>query len=162
MAPRQQQLPTRSSGRTPKPSKRKRAQSAPAPAILQPPKKKVKRKVKKVKKRQKLIPVPSPSPSPSPSPLSPATPIEPIFVDKGKDKNIEEPIEVEDEDVGSPSPPPPVRFTSVWKAVIDGGKESLPSIRSPIFNTKSIYYYKLDKWRNDTVLYLLPRKFKIT
>jgi hypothetical protein len=33
--------------------------------------------------------------------------------DKGEDKNIKEPIEVEDKDVGSPSPPPPIRFTSI-------------------------------------------------
>ena len=106
----------------------------PASAILQPPKKKAKRKVKVVKKRQKTIPVPSllpsplpllsllpsPSPSLSLSPPSPATPVEPISIDKvnkSKDKNIEEPVEVEDEDIGSllPPPPPPLlaRFISV-------------------------------------------------
>ena len=76
-----------------------------------------------VKKRQKLIPVPSPLPSPSPS-LSPsllllllllslATPIEPISVNKGKDKNIEEPIEVKDEDIGSLLLLSPIRFISI-------------------------------------------------
>jgi len=144
----------------------------PAPTILQPPKKKAKRKAKVSKKRQKTIPVPSPSPSPLPSPLlssppSSATPAKPISadkVDKGKDKNIEEPIEVEDKDVGLPPPPPPpsVRFTSVWKAVIGGGKESPPGTRLAVFNTKSIYYFKLDKWQNETILHLLLRKFKIT
>jgi hypothetical protein len=47
---------------------------------------------------------------------SPAMPVEPISVDevnKGEDKNIKEPIEVEDEDIGSLLPLPPVRFTSV-------------------------------------------------
>ena len=80
------------------------------------------------KKRQKTILVPSPSPSPSPSlspslspspspsPASPVMPVEPISADevnKGEDKNIKEPIEVEDKDIGSPSPLPPARFISV-------------------------------------------------
>ena len=167
MAPQQQQLPTRSSGRTPKPSERKRAQSAPISAILQPSKKKVKRKTKIAKKRQKTILVPSLLPSPlPPSPSSPATPAEPISadeVDKDKDKNTKEPIEVEDKDIGSPPPPPPpVRFISVWKAVIGSGKESLPSMKSAVFDTKNIYYFKLEQWQNKTVLNLLPQKFKIT
>ena len=163
MAPQQQQLPTRLSGRTPKPSKRKRAQSMPASAILQPPKKKSKRKAKVLKKRQKTIPIPSPLPSPSPP--SPATPLEPISadkVDKGEDKNIDEPVEVEDKDIGSPSPLPPVSFISVWKAVIGGGKESLPGTRLDVLNTKSICYSELDKWQYEAILYSLPRKFKIT
>ena len=79
-----------------------------------------------VKKRQKTIlvplplPLPSPPPSPPlpPSPLSPATPAEPISADevnKDEDKNTKEPIEVEDEDIGSLPPPlpPPIRFISV-------------------------------------------------
>ena len=72
------------------------------------------------KKRQKTIPVPLPSPllSPLPSPSlpSPAMPAEPISADevnKGEDKNIKEPIKVEDKDIGSPSPLPPIRFISV-------------------------------------------------
>ena len=103
----------------------------PTSAILQPPKKKVKRKAKVSKKRQKTIPVPSPSPllspSPSPSPSSPPSPATPAKptpvdeVDEGKDENIEEPIEVEDKDIGLL--PPPARFTSVWKVVIGGRKE---------------------------------------
>ena len=43
-------------------------------------------------------------------------PAEPISIDKsdkGEDKNIKEPVEVEDKDIGSPSPLPPVRFISV-------------------------------------------------
>ena len=43
-------------------------------------------------------------------------PAEPISIDKsdkGEDENIKEPVEVEDEDVDSPSPLPPVRFISV-------------------------------------------------
>ena len=124
-----------------------------------------------VKKRQKTIPVPSPSPlplpslspslSPSllPSPPSPATPVEPISIDKvnkSEDKNIKEPVEVEDKDIGLPlllpSPPPPARFSSVWKAVICSRKESPPSTKLAIFNTKSIYYFELDKWQNETIL----------
>ena len=75
-------------------------------------------------------------------------PIEPISADKvnkGEDKNIKEPIEVEDKDIGSLSPLPPARFISVWKAVIGGRKVSLPSIRLALLDTKSIYYFKLDK-----------------
>lgn len=68
MASQQQQLPTRSPTRPPKPFERKRVQSAPTPAVLQPPKKKAKKKAKVAKKRQKTIPVPSPSPLPSPPP----------------------------------------------------------------------------------------------
>ena len=130
----------------------------PTSAILQPPKKKAKRKAKVAKKRQKTIPVPSPSPSPSPSlspspspslsqsPVTPAEPLSADKVDKSEDKNTKEPVEVEDEDVGSPPPPPPARFISVWKAVTGSGKESLPGTRSAIFNTKSIFYFELDKW----------------
>jgi hypothetical protein len=85
------------------------------------------------------------------------------MVDEGEDENIEEPVEVEDEDVGSPPPLPPLaRFTSVWKAVIGSGKEPLPGIRLAVFDTKSICYFKLDEWQNETILHLLPRKFKIT
>ena len=137
----------------------------PASAILQPPKKKVKRKAKVLKKRQKTIPVPSPLPSPSPSPPSPATPAEPTSadeVDEDEDENTKEPVEVEDEDVDSPPPPPPVRFTSVWKAVAGGKNESLPGTKSAIFDTKNIYYFKLDLWQNEIIQRLLPRKFKIT
>ena len=36
------------------------------------------------------------------------------------------------------------------------------STKSAIFNTKSICYFELDEWQNETVLHLLPRKFKIT
>ena len=163
MAPQQQQLPTRSSGRPPKPSERKRAQSMPASAILQPPKKKAKRKAKVAKKRQKTIPVPLPSPLPSPP--SPATPAEPTSADKvnkGEDENTKEPKEVEDKDIDSPPPPSPTRFTSVWKAVTSNKNKSLPSTKSAIFNTKNIYYFELDLWQNETVQLLLPRKFKIT
>ena len=109
------------------------------------------------KKRQKIIPVPlplpspllllSPSPSLSPLPLSPVTPVEPTSadkVDKDEDKNTKEPIEVEDKDVGSPLLLPPTRFTSVWKAVIGSKKESLLGIKLAVFNTKSIYYFKLE------------------
>jgi len=65
------------------------------------------------KKRQKTIPVPSPSPPLSPP--SPATPAEPSVDedDKGEDKNIKEPVEVEDKDIGLSPPPPLVRFISV-------------------------------------------------
>jgi len=121
-----------------------------------------------VKKRQKTIPVPSllPSPSPSlPSPVSPATPAEPISadeLDEDEDENTKEPVEVEDEDVGLPPLPPPARFTSVWKAVTGSGKESLPGIKSAVFNTKNRYYFELEQWQNETVLNLLPRKFKVT
>ena len=81
-------------------------------------------------------------------PPSPAIPIEPISIDKvnkSKDKNIKEPIEVEDEDIGLLPPLPLARFISIWKVVIGSRKEPLPSIRLAIFNTKSIYYFKLDK-----------------
>ena len=147
----------------------------PISTILQPPKKKAKRKAKILKKRQKIIPVLLPLPSPLPSPLplqSPsllllATPVKPISIDKvnkGEDKNIKELIEVEDKDIRLLLPLPllHIYFTSVQKVVIGSRKESLPSIRLAIFNTKSIYYFKLDKWQNKTILYLLPRKFKIT
>jgi hypothetical protein len=56
---------------------------------------------------------------PLPSPLlllSPITPIEPISIDKvnkDKDKNTKEPIEVEDKDIGSLLLLPPIRFISV-------------------------------------------------
>ena len=122
----------------------------PVSAILQPPKKKAKRKVKVLKKRQKIIPV---------------TPAEPTSVDKvnkNKNENIEEPVEVEDKDVGLLLLLPPARFTSIQKAITGSGKESLPGIRSALLDTKSIYYFKLDKWQNKTLLYLLPQKFKIT
>ena len=92
----------------------------------------------------------------------PAEPISADEVDKGEDENIKESVEVEDEDIGSPSPLPPARFISVWKAVIGGGKVSLPGTRLALLDTKSIYYFKLDKWQNETLLYLLPWKFKIT
>jgi len=160
----------------------------PASAILQPPKKKAKRKAKVAKKRQKIILVPSllPSPSPSPSPLSSplpspspslspslspspsalVTPAEPISADKvnkGEDKNTEEPIEVEDKDIDLLPPlPPPVRFTSVWKAVISSKNKSLPGTKSAMFNTKNIYYFELDLWQDKIIQRLLPRKFKIT
>jgi len=147
----------------------------PASAILQPPKKKAKRKAKVAKKRQKTIPVPLPLllPSPSPSLLSlplpsplPATPAEPTSVDevnKGEDKNTKEPVEVEDEDIDLPPPQlPPARFISVWKAVISSKNKSLPGIKSAVFNTKNIYYFKLDLWQEETIQRLLPRKFKIT
>ena len=128
----------------------------PTSAILQPPKKKLKKKAKVAKKRQKIILVLSPSPSPSPpSPAMPSEPTSADEVNEGKDENIKEPIEVEDEDVGLLSPPPPAHFISVWKAVIGNKKESLPNIRLAVFNTKSICYFKLDKWQNKTILYLL-------
>jgi len=95
----------------------------PTSTILQPLKEKAKRKAKVAKKRQKIIPVPLPSPLPSPSPSlslspspSPSTPAEPISVDKvnkGEDKNIKKPVEVEDKDVGLPLLPPLARFTSI-------------------------------------------------
>ena len=84
---------------------------------LKKKKKKVKRKVKVVKKRQKIIPVLSLSLLLSLLLL--ATPAEPSVdkYDEGEDKDIEEPVEVEDENVGLPSPPllPPllVYFISV-------------------------------------------------
>ena len=57
------------------------------------------------KKRQKIILVPSPSPLLSL--LSPAMPIKPSVDkdDKSEDEDIKEPVEVEDEDISSPSPP---------------------------------------------------------
>ena len=125
----------------------------PSSAILQPPRKKAKRKVKVAKKRQKTIPVLSPSPLLSPLislSLSPATPVEPKSADKvnkDKDENTKKPIEVEDKDIDSPpSPSPPllIRFTSVWKAVTSSKNKSLPSIKLAVFNTKNIYYFKLD------------------
>ena len=120
----------------------------PTSAILQPPKKKLKRKVKVLKKRQKTIPVLLLLPLPLL--LSPATPLEPISADKvnkGEDKNVNKPIEVEDKNIGLLSPLPPVSFISVQKVVIGSRKESLPSIRLDVLNTKSIYYSKLDKWQ---------------
>ena len=84
------------------------------------------------------------------------TPAEPTSADEGEDENIEEPIEVEDEDVGSLLLLPPACFTSVWKAVINGGKVSPFGTKSAIFNTKSICYFELDEWQNETVLHLLP------
>jgi hypothetical protein len=108
------------------------------------------------KKRQKTIPVPSP-----------ATPVEPSVDEdnEGEGENIEEPVGVQDEDVGSPPLPPPLppaRFISVWKAVTSGVRESLPGTKSAVFDTKNIYYFELDEWQNQIVLLLLPRKFKIT
>ncbi len=94
----------------------------------------------------------------------PATPTKPIYadkVDKGEDENIEEFTKVENEDVGLPLLLPLIYFTSVWKAVIGNEKESLLGTRSAIFNTKSIYYFELNEWQNETVLHLLPWKFKI-
>ena len=110
------------------------------------------------KKRQKIILVPSPLPSPSlPSPATPVELTSVDKVDKDEDENTKEPIEVEDKDIGSspPPPPPPARFISVWKAVTGGRKESLPSIKSAVFDTKNIYYFKLEQWQNETVLNLL-------
>jgi len=136
----------------------------------------VKRKAKVVKKRQKTILVPLPLPLPLPSPsmlLSPVTPAEPISADEvneDEDENTKELVEVEDEDIDSlpspsppsPSPPPPARFISVWKAVTSSKNKSLPGIKLAVFNTKNIYYFKLDLWQNETVQRLLLWKFKIT
>jgi len=86
----------------------------PAFAILQLPKKKVKRKVKVAKKRQKIVLVPSLLLSPLL--LLPATPVEPISIDKvnkDKDENTKELIEIEDENIGSPPLLPSVYFISV-------------------------------------------------
>ena len=135
----------------------------PTSTILQPPKKKLKRKVKVLKKRQKTILVLLLLLSLLPLLL--ATPLEPISIDKvnkGEDKNINKPIEVEDKDIGLLSPLLPISFISVQKAVIGSRKESLPSIRLAILNTKSIYYSKLDKQQYKAILYLLLQKFKIT
>ncbi|OCK87978.1 uncharacterized protein K441DRAFT_669912, partial [Cenococcum geophilum 1.58] len=54
----------------------------------------------------------------SPSPVTPAEPISVDKVNKGEDKNTEEPVEVEDEDIDlppplPPPPLPPARFISV-------------------------------------------------
>jgi len=82
--------------------------------------------------------------------LLPATPAEPISVDKvnkDKDENTKELIEVEDKDIdSSPSllPPSLARFISVWKAVMSSKNKSLPGIKLAVFNTKNIYYFKLD------------------
>jgi len=43
----------------------------------------------------------------------PAKPISVDEVNKGKDKNTEEPVEVEDKDIDLLLPPPPIRFTSI-------------------------------------------------
>ena len=75
----------------------------------------------------------------------PAEPTSADEVNKGEDENIKEPVEVEDEDIGSPSPLPPVRFISVWKAVIGGRKVSLPSTRLALLDTKNIYCQTLSR-----------------
>ena len=68
--------------------------------------------------------------------------------DEGEDKN-KEPVETEhkDSDTLSPLLPPPVRFTSVWKATVSGGKETLPGIKSAIYNTNNLYLFQLEEWR---------------
>ena len=55
---------------------------------------------------------------------------------------------MEDEDVDSP---PLARFASVWKAVTSSKNKSLPGTKLAVFNTKNIYYFKLDLWQNETV-----------
>jgi len=82
--------------------------------------------------------------------LLPATPTEPISADrvnKDEDKNTKEPIEVEDKDIDLPLLPSlllPICFTSIWKAVLSSKNKSLSGIKLAIFNTKNIYYFKLD------------------
>jgi len=46
-----------------------------------------------------------------------------------------------DLDTLSPSPPPPVRFISIWKATISGRKETLPATKSAIYNTNNLYLF---------------------
>ena len=51
---------------------------------------------------------------------------------------------MEDEDINKLSPPPLVRFTSIWKAVTNSGKESLPGTKLAIFDTNNLYFFKLE------------------
>src|SRR5689334_8812957 len=146
MAPRRRQLPTRSSSRLSKPTERKRAQSLSISATPRPSKK-IKR-TKKTKKTKKEKPVSPP----------PAQHAEPVLVEE-EDEDIEE--EVEDEDAGS-STPPLARFTSVWKAVAAGGKETLPGTKSAVFNVNDLFLFQLEAWRDQTLSNLLPRKFTVS
>ena len=57
------------------------------------------------------------------------------------------------------TPPAPVRFMSVWKAV--NGKETLPGTRSAVLTEDTIYLSSIETWRDKVLLDLLPRKFKI-
>ena len=160
MAPQQkQQLPTRSSGRTPKPSARKRAQSVPTPSIVRPSKK-IKRKPNTTRKGQKVVPLPSPSPPQ----LSPSPPSAQIIesTSEDEDNRMEELVGVEDEDIDKLSPPPPARFTSIWRAVAGNRNESLPGIKSAMFNTNNLYFFELEQWKEQIFLDLSPRKFKVS
>lgn len=94
------------------------------------------------------------SPAPSPS----AQHAEPVLVEE-EDEDIEE--EVEDEDAGSTTPPL-ARFTSVWKAVAAGGKETLPGTKSALFNVNDLFLFQLEAWRDQTLSNLLPRKFTVS
>ena len=115
-----------------------------------------------------LSPLPSPLLLLSPSPVTPIEPISIEKVNKGKDKNIKEPVEVEDEDIGLPPLPLPARFIRVWKVVIGSKKESPPSIRLALFNTKSIYYFNKEWYKRwplrslslNFTLYLVKEKEK--
>ena len=52
---------------------------------------------------------------------------------------------MEDKDITTISPPPLVRFISIWKAVANGGKKFLSSIKLAIFNANNLYYFKLEQ-----------------
>ena len=61
--------------------------------------------------------------------------------DKAEDEDIEKQDNAKDEDIGTPSPPPPARFTSVWKAVTASRREALPGIKSAVYDTDSIFLF---------------------
>ena len=70
--------------------------------------------------------------------------------EEGKDEDEdEEPVGTghEDSSILLPLPPLPIRFTSVWKATIYSKKETLPGIKSAIYNTNNLYLFQLEEWR---------------
>jgi hypothetical protein len=119
----------------------------------------------KKSKKNKLV---SPPPS-TPVPLS-AQPTEPISVEEEEDaEEVEEDKEAEEVEEAEEAeedkdilPPPPARFTSVWKAVAANGREALPGTKSAVFNVNDLFLFQLETWRDQTLLDLLPRKFEIS
>ncbi|KAF2184804.1 hypothetical protein K469DRAFT_688413 [Zopfia rhizophila CBS 207.26] len=100
-------------------------------------------KAKKAMKKKTALLAPSPPPPALPS----GQPEEPIFI-VGEDEDVEQAVECEGEYAGTPTPPPPARFTSVWKAVAASGRETLPGTKSAVFNADNLFLYLLEDWKD--------------
>ncbi len=109
----------------------------------------------KKSKKNKLVSLPS-----TPALLL-GQPTEPILVQEEEDaEEVEEDEEAEenedeDEEEDAQLPPPPARFTSVWKAVAASGKEALPGTKSAIYNVNNLFLFQLEAWRDQILVDLL-------